>query len=63
MSQHHIQGTDCKQGDDEPRDQEYGGSQRRELPIDVLYGAQLCVHQFRTIGGRKSQMRAEQRYR
>ena len=63
MSQHHIQGTDCKQGDDEPRDQECGGSKRRELPIDVLYGAQLCVHQFRTIGGRKTQMRVEQRYR
>ena len=42
LSRHHIQGTDCKQGNEEPRDQEGRGS--KWLSLDVLYGAQLCVH-------------------
>jgi len=29
----------------------------------MCYGTQLCVHQFSTIGERKTQMRVEERYR
>ena len=36
--------------------------QCRWVSLDVLYGAQLCVHQFRTIGGRKTPMEVGQRH-
>ena len=39
---------------EEPHIQECEVAQGRELSFDVLYGAQLCVHQFRTTGGRKT---------
>ena len=48
---------------EEPRVLECETAQCRWVSLDVLCGAQLCVHQFRTIGGRKTPMEVEQRYR
>ena len=58
---HNIWRADTKQSTSGSRDKDWESGRWGELPIEVLFGAKLCVHQCRTWNRGKAQLRVKQR--